>query len=121
MINQVVVEGRLSRPPSERELPSGTRLLSLELTVPREPLEKGPAETMPVAWFDAPAAACSWEVDTEVLVVGRVRRRFFHAGGATQSRTEVVAEKVTPKPAKARRQRLLHEVATRLEDAASGA
>jgi single-strand DNA-binding protein len=31
---------------------------------------------------------------TELLVTGRVRRRFFRAGGATQSRTEVVAEAV---------------------------
>jgi single-strand DNA-binding protein len=29
-----------------------------------------------------------------VLVVGHVRRRFFRAGGATQSRTEIVAHKV---------------------------
>ena len=29
-----------------------------------------------------------------MLVVGRVRRRFFRAGGGTQSRTEVVAEAV---------------------------
>ena len=35
-------------------------------------------------------------VDENVVVVGRVRRRFFHAGGATQSRTEVVADKVLP-------------------------
>lgn len=34
------------------------------------------------------------EVDTELLVVGTVRRRFFRAGGSTQSRTEVVADKV---------------------------
>jgi single-strand DNA-binding protein len=29
-------------------------------------------------------------------VVGRVRRRFFRAGGTTQSRTEVVADTVVP-------------------------
>ena len=29
-------------------------------------------------------------------MVGSVRRRFFRAGGTTQSRTEVVAEKVLP-------------------------
>ena len=40
----------------------------------------------PVA--DEPAAGA------EVVVVGSVRRRFFRAGGATQSRTEVVAEQV---------------------------
>jgi len=30
----------------------------------------------------------------EVVVTGRVRRRFYRAGGATQSRTEVVAHAV---------------------------
>jgi single-strand DNA-binding protein len=29
-----------------------------------------------------------------VVVVGSVRRRFFRVGGATQSRTEVVADRV---------------------------
>jgi single-strand DNA-binding protein len=32
----------------------------------------------------------------EVIVVGTVRRRFFRAGGATQSRTEVVADRIVP-------------------------
>jgi single-strand DNA-binding protein len=31
-----------------------------------------------------------------VVVTGRVRRRFFRAGGYTQSRTEVVADAVVP-------------------------
>jgi single-strand DNA-binding protein len=30
----------------------------------------------------------------EVVVIGRVRRRFFKSAGSTQSRTEVVAETV---------------------------
>ena len=30
------------------------------------------------------------------MVVGRVRRRFFRVGGATQSRTEVAADVVVP-------------------------
>jgi single-strand DNA-binding protein len=92
-MNLVVLQGRLSRPSEERLLPSGDRILQLELTVPREG-EK--AESVPVVWFDAPAAAAHLDVDHEVLVVGRVRRRFFRTGGATQSRTEVVAEQVIP-------------------------
>jgi single-strand DNA-binding protein len=91
MMNMVVVEGLLTRPAQDRELPSGSRLLTLEVTV--RPTE-GPAETLPVAWFDAPAWASSLDQGTPVVVVGRVRRRFFRAGGATQSRTEVVAERV---------------------------
>ena len=38
----------------------------------------------------------------EVVVVGRARRRFFRAGGATASRTEVVAAQVCPVRAPAR-------------------
>jgi single-strand DNA-binding protein len=68
-------------------------VLQLELTVPR--LEEK-AESVPVVWFDAPPRAMNLDVDQEVLVVGRVRRRFFRSGGATQSRTEVVAEEVLP-------------------------
>ena len=39
----------------------------------------------------------------DVVVLGSVRRRFFRAGGATQSRTEVVAEKVVAAPGPRRR------------------
>jgi hypothetical protein len=38
------------------------------------------------------------EVDALVLVVGEVRRRFFRAGGVTQSRTEVLASAAVPWP-----------------------
>jgi single-strand DNA-binding protein len=51
----------------------------------------------PVAWPDpSDAAARVLSVGAEFLVVGSVRRRFFRVGGATQSRTEVVAERVVP-------------------------
>jgi single-strand DNA-binding protein len=91
MMNLVVVEGLLAKPAQDRELPSGSRLLTLEVTV--RPAE-GPAESLPVAWFEAPAWASSLDQGTGVVVVGRVRRRFFKAGGITQSRTEVVADRV---------------------------
>ncbi len=91
MINVVVLEGLLARPAQDRELPSGSRLLTLEVTVSRP---DGPAEPVPVAWFDAPAWAACLVEGSAVVVVGRVRRRFFRTGGVTQSRTEVVAERV---------------------------
>ncbi len=43
---------------------------------------------------------------TEVVVVGYVRRRFFRAGGVTQSRTEVVGE-VYPASSKVRVERAI--------------
>ena len=92
-MNVVVAVGRLTRPAELRVLPSGDPLVTLELTVPRE-TER--ADSVPVSWFRAPARAADLDLDDEVLVVGRVRRRFFTSGGATQSRTEVVADAVVP-------------------------
>jgi single-strand DNA-binding protein len=93
MTNVAVVVGRLARPASPRELPSGDRLVQYEVTVPNE---VGRAESVPVVWFDAPASAGDYDVDEKVVVVGRVRRRFFRTPGGTQSRTEVVADAVVP-------------------------
>ncbi|MGH8917492.1 MAG: single-stranded DNA-binding protein [Acidimicrobiales bacterium] len=90
-VNVVVVSGRLSRPAGLRVLPSGDGLVALEVSIP----SPGSAtETVPVVWPKAPAWASSLDADEAVLVVGRVRRRFYRAGGATQSRTEVVADTV---------------------------
>lgn len=116
-INEVAVAGRLSRPAEQRVLPSGGSLVSLEVTVPRA---AGPNETVPVSWADAPAWSVTLDVGQEVLVVGRVRRRFFRAGGATQSRTEVVAHRVVRLPAGRRARQALAEISARLEEAAAG-
>lgn len=91
MTNVVVLAGRLARPAEMRQLPSGDRLVAYEITVPREGAR---ADTVPVVWFEAPPSAADHDVDEQVVVVGRVRRRFFRAGGVTQSRTEVVADSV---------------------------
>ena len=54
-----------------------------------------------------------------MLVVGRVRRRFYRAGGSTQSRTEVVASAVVPLRRRAAVRRLLAEASVALEELAS--
>lgn len=89
--NVVAIVGRLARPPESKELPSGDRLVAYEVTVARAGER---AEGVPIVWFGAPASAADHDVDDTVVVVGRVRRRFYRAGGATQSRTEVVADAV---------------------------
>lgn len=91
--NLSILVGTLSRPPELRELPSGDQILTLELTVR---LPGAAAESVPVAWLGAPPAAAGWPPGHELLVVGRVRRRFFRAAGSTQSRTEVVATIAVP-------------------------
>ena len=96
-MNVVVIAGRLSGPPAERVLPSGTRIMSLQVTAAGPGgREGGRADSVPVAWFDPPAVAVELDEGDEVVVLGRVRRRFFRAGSVTQSRTEVVAERVIP-------------------------
>ena len=92
MMNVVALAGRLSSPAVEKVLPSGDRLVQLEVTV------EGPSgkDTVPVAWPDPPASAVTLDVDQAVTVVGRVRRRFFKTVSGTASRTEVIAETVVP-------------------------
>lgn len=90
-MNVAILIGRVARPPEARELPSGQRLVAYELVVER-PGQR--ADTVPVIWIEAPAGAASHDVDARILVIGRVRRRFFRTGAGTQSRTEVVADQV---------------------------
>jgi single-strand DNA-binding protein len=116
--NVVAVIGRLSRPAEERELPSGDRLLGLELTVSR-PDDR--AESVPVVWPEGPASALAWAPGEMVVVVGRVRRRFFRAGGVTQSRTEVVAEQAAPARHAKRARAALDLALGRLDDLLAGA
>ncbi len=97
--NVVVLRGVVSRRPEERVLPSGATVLAFDVTVR---VEGQPAESVPVSLMSPPAAARRLVPAQEVVVVGRVRRRFFRAGGATASRTEVVAERVVPASATAR-------------------
>ena len=111
-MNLVVIEGFLARPAQHVELPSGTRLVTLEVTVRRP---DGPAEPVPVTWTDPPAWASILDTGAEVVVLGRVRRRFFRASGATQSRTEVVAHRVVRSTARAKVSALVTEAVDSLE------
>ena len=112
MTNVVVLQGVLARPASDVQLPSGDRLVSLEVTVRRV---DGPAEPVPVQWPDPPAWASALDAGAEVAVLGRVRRRFFRSGGATQSRTEVVASRVVRASARAKVAALVDEAVRRLD------
>lgn len=112
MITLVVLHGVLARPASLVELPSGDRLASLEVTVRRS---DGPAEPVPVSVPDPPAWASDLDSGSEVVVLGRVRRRFFRSGGVTQSRTEVVASRLARASSRRRVGALVAEAARCLE------
>ena len=52
-MNLAILRGTLSSDPVERVLPSGSRLLTYEVTIPAT--GELPAESAPVAWLDPPA------------------------------------------------------------------
>jgi single-strand DNA-binding protein len=116
-MNVVALAGRLSRPAVEKVLESGDRLVALEVTV-RADGQK--AESVPVVWFGAPASAAGLDVEEAVVVVGRVRRRFFKAGERTQSRTEVVADAVVPATQRKRVEAALRKAHASLGEALLG-
>lgn len=88
-MNLTVLRGRLRRAPETRNLASGEQVAGYDLVVGRT--DQRP-EPVPVVWHDPPAAALALDVGDEVVVVGRVRQRFFRTAAGTQSRTEVVAD-----------------------------
>lgn len=108
--NVVVVAGTLSSPPRRRILPSGEELVSFDLTT------RGAAGTcsVPVAWFSPGSLVDRLDTGSEVVVAGHLRRRFFRAGGATQSRTEVVAARVVDGNRRAAATKLRADVGTKL-------
>lgn len=93
-MNVVVLQGTISSVPVAREMAGGTRVLSIELTTV---LEDGTTASVPVAWADP--RPVTLDPGDEVTVVGHIARRFFRAGGLTQSRTEVNAATITSDPA----------------------
>lgn len=91
-MNRVELVGRLSADPVERELPSGDRVWTLRLVIPRsKPRTKGAVDTLDcAAWTPrTQRSARSWRAGDVVRVTGEVRRRFFGGAAGAQSRFEV--------------------------------
>jgi single-strand DNA-binding protein len=85
--NVVLLRGRVTSEPRIRHLPSGSAIVNLEITTRDGDI----AASVPVVLDGAEPGCVAGE---DVVVVGHVRRRFFRAGGVTQSRTEVIAERL---------------------------
>lgn len=92
-MNVALIVGTLSSEPVIHVLPSGDELVRLEVTTRSD---DGPAESVPVVTFAPSAAVRRLSAADEVVVVGRVRRRFFRQGGQTRSATEILASRVVP-------------------------
>jgi single-strand DNA-binding protein len=106
--NEVSVRGRVSTAPAERELPSGTVIVTLRLSIPRAPTPMTAGSTQTSDWVDCTAWAArprrsvrGWEVGDEVEVQGALRRRFYRAGEGASTRLEIEvlsARRARPRP-----------------------
>jgi single-strand DNA-binding protein len=88
-LNLAVVRGCCSSVPEIRELASGRTIAVLQVTARPD---GGPAVSVPVVSWDPPAWVERLDEGDEVVAVGRVRRRFYQAGGAAASKVEVEAD-----------------------------
>jgi hypothetical protein len=115
--NLAVLRGTVVGEVTRRVIADGTERVSFSLASPAANGSGGtvrcsvpvvsdapgvPAPRVPAPGVPAPGV--------EVLVVGYVRQRFFRVGGATASRTEVVARHVVPVRRRRQVERLLDEV-----------
>lgn len=107
-INRIELEGRLSRPPEERQLPSGDRLVVLRVVVRRPdasrvdsievavgpPPRRGQRRAPGQALSATVRRAASLGEGDRVRVEGHLERRFWRAGGSSRTRIQVVAADV---------------------------
>jgi hypothetical protein len=90
-VNVAVLCGACSGPPEVRALPSGSRLATFAL---RCPAGDGRATSVPVTVWDPPAWLDTVDAGDVLVVVGRMRRRFYQRPGGLGSRVDVEAELV---------------------------
>jgi single-strand DNA-binding protein len=97
--NEVVLVGRVSGAPEERELPSGDVLVSFRVVVARPPGQRsGPSGRRPttidaldcVVWSASARRTARSLADGDVVALeGALRRRFWRGATGAASRTEV--------------------------------
>jgi len=88
-VNLSVVCGPCSAAPEIRVLESGTRLATLAI---RCPTGDDRATSVPVTVWDPPAWVEALEPGDPVVVVGRLRRRFYQRPGGVGARVDVEAD-----------------------------
>jgi len=93
-VNLAVLRGPCSGPAEVRVLESGTRLATLAVRCPAGSTADECATSVPVTVWDPPAWVETLDAGDLVVVVGRMRRRFYQRPGGVGSRVDVEAEMV---------------------------
>ncbi len=95
-VNEVVLRGRVSSAPELRELPSGTCITTLRISVARSPSPMTKGSRQGTDWVDCVAwgaraqrRVSGWRVGDVVEVEGALRRRFYRGSAGTAMRLEV--------------------------------
>lgn len=97
-VNEVRLEGRVTTAPEEREMPSGDRISTFRISVPRVRTPMNRPTPKGIDWVDCVAAGArcrrsvaGWAVGDEVEISGVLRRRFFRntLPGGSPTRLEV--------------------------------
>jgi hypothetical protein len=114
-MNVVVLRGRVAAEVGWFESRAGVRIAGFDLTT--VPPDGGAKEVVPVSWVDPPDWADDLGPGDELVVRGRVRKRFARVTGGMRPFTDVVAAQVVKASRRAAVQRLLDEAADALVEA----
>jgi single-stranded DNA-binding protein len=91
-VNLGVLCGPCSAAPEIRVLESGARLATLAVRCPAGPAADERVTSVPVTVWNPPAWIDTLDAGEPVVVVGRLRRRFYQRPGGVGSRVDVEAE-----------------------------
>jgi hypothetical protein len=94
VVNLAVLCGPCSGPAEVRVLESGTRLATFAVRCPVGTGADERATSVPVTVWDPPAWVETLAAGDPIVVVGRMRRRFYQRPGGVGSRVDVEAELV---------------------------
>jgi single-strand DNA-binding protein len=95
-VNRVRLRGKVTTAAEQRELPSGAVVVSVRLSVAREPSPMTTGSRQTTDWVDCSAwgakvrrSVASWRTGDVVEVEGALRRRFSRATSGPSTRLEV--------------------------------
>lgn len=93
-LNEVLLRGRVSGEPLERELPSGDRVVEFRIVIPRK--SRDGVDTLDIAAWTSKVrrTSLSLKADEWVEISGAVRRRFWQAPGGLASRWQIEASTI---------------------------
>lgn len=93
--NEVLLRGRVSGEASEKELPSGDRVVEFRIVVPRK--SRDGVDTLDIAAWSAKTrrTGLTLRADEWVEISGAIRRRFWQAPSGLASRWQIEASTIS--------------------------